>query len=37
MYRIPTGNELVGDEIAAFSGQLNIRGRYRCAQEVMAS
>ena len=32
-----TGNELVGDEIAAFSKQLNIQVLYRYAQEVMQS
>ena len=34
---ITTGNELSGDEIAAFSRQLNIRALYRYAQEVMQS
>ena len=34
---ITTGNELVGDEIAAFSKQLNIQALYRYAQEVMHS
>ena len=32
-----TGNELSGDEIAAFSRQLNIQELYRYAQEVMRS
>ena len=34
---VTTGNELVGDEIAAFSKQLNIQVLYRYAQEVMQS
>ena len=34
---ITTGNELSGDEIAGFSGQLEIRELYRYAQEVMNS
>ena len=34
---VTTGNELVGDEIAAFSKQLNIQALYRYAQEVMQS
>jgi len=34
---ITTGNELAGDEIAAFSKQLNIKALYRYAQEVMQS
>ncbi len=32
---ITTGNELSGDAIAAFSGQLNVRALYRYAREVM--
>ena len=34
---ITTGNELSGNEIAEFSGQLNIRALYRYAREVMQS
>ena len=34
---VTTGNELVGDEIAAFSKLLNIQVLYRYAQEVMQS
>jgi hypothetical protein len=34
---ITTGNELAGDEIAAFSKQLNLRALYRYAQEVAQS
>ena len=34
---VTTGNELVGNEIAAFSKQLNIQALYRYAQEVMQS
>ena len=34
---VTTGNELVGDEIAAFSKQLNIQVLYLYAQEVMQS
>ena len=34
---VTTGNELVGNEIAAFSKQLNIQVLYRYAQEVMQS
>ena len=34
---VTTGNELSGDEIAAFSEQLDIRELYRYAQEVMQS
>ena len=34
---VTTGNELVGDEIAAFSKQLNIQVLYRYAQGVMQS
>ena len=34
---ITTGNELSGNEIAAFSGQLDIPALYRYAQEVMRS
>ena len=34
---ITTGNELSGDEIAAFSGKLNIQELYRYARDVMRS
>ena len=34
---ITTGNELSGDEITAFSSQLNIQALYRYAREVMHS
>ncbi len=34
---ITTGNELAGNEIAAFSKQLNIQALYRYAREVMQS
>lgn len=34
---ITTGNELAGDEIVAFSRQLNVRALHRYAEEVMRS